>query len=230
MRTRLVRVLAFVLGICLSLAWLCLSVDTLGTTPSLMQKLMERTAPPSYSGLPEAEYEGMCQMITGYLAGSTDVFQYTFVGEGGEYLCFQTHEQAHMADIYALFVLARTVLLASVLLAAILIPIIFGLKTQRKSTQVLRGFRDSAIGVLALVALLGILGAVDFDRFFTGFHQVMFTNNLWLLNPRTDLLIRLMPTDFFVTYAALWLGIFLLEPLAVLLLTLCRLRQGKRHN
>lgn len=135
-----------------------------------------------------------------------------------------------MADVYALFVLARTVLLASVLLAAILIPILFGMKTQRKSTQVLRGFRDSAIGVLALVALLGILGAVDFDRFFTGFHQVMFTNNLWLLNPRTDLLIRLMPTDFFVTYAALWLGIFLLEPLAVLLLTLCRLRQGKRHN
>ena len=34
------------------------------------------------------------------------------------------------------------------------------------------------------------------------FHQIAFTNDLWLLNPATDLLAALMPIEFFVWYAS----------------------------
>ena len=50
--------------------------------------------------------------------------------------------------------------------------------------------------------------AIDFDSFFTAFHRLTFTNDGWLLDPRTDLLIRLMPADFFMALGArlvLWM-------------------------
>ena len=65
--------------------------------------------------------------------------------------------------------------------------------------------RDFAAGVLGSVAAAGALclglllwGLIDFGSLFTVFHRLAFTNEGWLLDPRTDLLIRLMPTPFFV--------------------------------
>ena len=43
-----------------------------------------------------------------------------------------------------------------------------------------------------------IWALADFDGLFVTFHRVAFSNEGWLLDPRTDLLIRLMPTNFFV--------------------------------
>lgn len=37
----------------------------------------------------------------------------------------------------------------------------------------------------------------DFNGFWTTFHQLFFTNDLWLLNPATDLMINLFPEAFF---------------------------------
>ena len=47
---------------------------------------------------------------------------------------------------------------------------------------------------------------LDYDRFFTAFHRLAFTNDLWLLNPRTDLLIRLMPEGLFMDLGLWGLG------------------------
>ena len=49
--------------------------------------------------------------------------------------------------------------------------------------------------------VLLIWGLIDFDGLFTAFHRIAFTNDGWLLDPRTDLLIRLMPTELFVRLA-----------------------------
>ena len=37
----------------------------------------------------------------------------------------------------------------------------------------------------------------DFGTLFTRFHLLAFTNDLWLLNPETDLMIRMLPQEFF---------------------------------
>jgi integral membrane protein (TIGR01906 family) len=54
-------------------------------------------------------------------------------------------------------------------------------------------------GVVGLALL--VWGLIDFDGLFTAFHRIAFTNDGWLLDPRTDLLIRLMPTELFVRLA-----------------------------
>ena len=66
---------------------------------------------------------------------------------------------------------------------------------------------QTLVKVFGLGALLVPLGAfavwaaVDFSSAFTFFHEVLFTNDLWLLDPETDMLLRLLPEQFFADFA-----------------------------
>lgn len=215
MRRMLSRIAGFLLATAWALMLLSGMIDGLGASAPLMRTLMARFAPPASTGLPAGEYDGMANMITRYLAGAIDECQYTWTdGDGVTYLAFQAHEQQHMADCRALFVLDREVLLLATAATALLLGACWALRDGRRAAQ---GFLAGS-GVWLLLALGMILwGAVDFDGLFILFHQLSFDNGLWLLDPTTDLLIRLMPTNFFVTYAAIlggsWLGGMLLTML-----------------
>ncbi len=54
------------------------------------------------------------------------------------------------------------------------------------------------IGYLVPI-FFGILYLIDFQGAFVKFHEIFFKNDLWQLDPKTDLLIRLMPEEFFVS-------------------------------
>ena len=62
-------------------------------------------------------------------------------------------------------------------------------------------FSASSLFLLAAASILLVWGILDFDGLFIAFHRVFFTNDLWILDPRTDLLIQLMPEAFFAEYA-----------------------------
>ena len=72
-------------------------------------------------------------------------------------------------------------------------------------------------GVLPLlvVAVLGIACAVDWDRTFVLFHKVMFNNDYWIFDARTDPVITVLPDGFFLMEAVL---IFALAALGCVLL------------
>ena len=212
MRSVISRIAGFVLALALALLMLALIIDALGASAPLMQQLMEQFAPPAATGLPAEEYPGMAQMITRYLAGAHDTFQYTWTNsEGVTYLAFRDYEQQHMADCFQLFVLCRKVALCAAAVVAVCLLAVWKLLDRRKAA---RGFLCGGIMTVAAVLALVVWGTVDFDALFILFHHLSFDNGLWLLNPATDLLIRLMPTSFFVTYAAMlgvgWLGGMLL--------------------
>ena len=166
----------------------------------LLARKMLFYAPPENTGLPEAEYPGVARMTAAYLTGREETFQYVFSdAEGNRFLCFQDHEAAHMADCRELIRLAGTLRWVFGGLALVLAG----------AGVLLRRHRPLADGVLAGLGTAGILftglvlwALADFDGFFTAFHRVAFTNDGWLLDTRTDLLIRLMPEDFFVALGA----------------------------
>ena len=162
----------------------------------LLAKEMLRHAPPAKTALPEAEYAGVGRMTAAWLTGREETFQYTFSDEAGNnFLCFQPHEAAHMADCRDLIGLAGRLRLVfgGALLALAGAGVI--LRSERKvfARGMLRGL-GAAAGAGLLIALWALF---DFDGLFTAFHRLAFTNEGWLLDPRTDLLIRLMPTEFF---------------------------------
>ena len=67
------------------------------------------------------------------------------------------------------------------------------IKPQRTMSITLYSFFAVSIALL-------VWGLVDFNSLFYTFHMIAFKNDLWLLDPRQDLLLQLMPSDFFLSY------------------------------
>ena len=76
-----------------------------------------------------------------------------------------------------------------------------------------RGVVYSAVGTVAVVAVLGIAALIDFDAVFTQFHLLSFANDLWLLDPYRDYLLLMFPQGFFLD-ATLAIGAFTIAEFA----------------
>ena len=70
---------------------------------------------------------------------------------------------------------------------------------------------QKTIGVLAVaVAVLAFLISQNFSKCFVIFHEIFFDNDLWLFDPRTDYMIRMLPEGFFFDIVVRIGGIFIL--------------------
>ena len=73
--------------------------------------------------------------------------------------------------------------------------------------------------ILLVFALVGVLGALDFDRAFTAFHSIFFPGKTnWLFDPRTDQIILILPDTYFRNCAILALALLAAWALFCLLL------------
>ena len=163
-----------------------------------MTRGMLRFAPPERTGLPEDLYPEMGCHITEYLTGKKASFQFSISSASGETVLFHDYEIAHMSDCRRLLALDRTVCLFMLGLGLIGLTLAAGLAHGARCLF-LRGGQRGLLSFGLIAAVLTIWALVNFDGFFITFHRLAFSNELWLLNPRTDLLIRLMPETLFMS-------------------------------
>ena len=207
-RMKPAAVFGFLLAWMLILFVLAAAIYGMAGNAGLITDEMLRHAPPGDTGLPETDYPGVGRMITDYLTGRRTDFQYyRSDAEGNSYACFRKHEADHMADCRGLIRLAGTLRWITGGITLILLGTGPLMRAARKTFAqgVLRGLEIAAAAGLLIL----IWAAVDFDGLFVTFHRLAFTNDGWLLDTRTDLLIRLMPVSFFVSLGArllLWTG------------------------
>ena len=124
----------------------------------------------------------------------------TVGGESREF--FNEREIAHMEDVRGLFIGGMGLRTGALILAAVLIVLI-ALHRRKETLYVLaRSFQIGSAIIAAAALILGLIMSTDFTRYFTIFHQIFFDNDLWILDPRTDLLINIVPEPFFVDTAA----------------------------
>ena len=148
------------------------------------------------TGLSKRNYVDLCENILVYLNGQMDFLYNRAVVFGSEKYLFSQKELLHMEDVKELFV--QGYLARNLSFAFLILFMITAIRLPRGSKH-LAGkllFWGSA-ALLILTIVLGLLLQTDFYRHFTLFHQVFFTNDLWLLNPETDLLINMFPLEFF---------------------------------
>lgn len=107
---------------------------------------------------------------------------------------FSASEIDHMVDVYALFKLMRT-LTVFILGFAALSLYILSLRTGWRRTLKMTG--ESAIGVLVALLLFSIIVALNFHAAWFKFHEIFFSNDLWLMDPEKDLMIQMLPEPFF---------------------------------
>jgi len=70
----------------------------------------------------------------------------------------------------------------------------------------------------------------DFSGFWVQFHHLFFNNDLWLLNPETDILIQMLPQQFFYDLVVRILGMFAVETIILAIMSgvgLKKLGSGK---
>ena len=167
---------------------------------ALLSAEMRRHASPKVSGLPDDRYPYMAHMIAGFLTDKQEGFQYYYTdADGNLIVCFSPHEAEHMADCRNLVRLTRTLRWIFGAAALLLLVAAFVLRKERKKLSF--GMRIGFYSTAGLFVALLIWGIVSFDSLFTVFHRLLFTNDGWLLDASTDMLIRLMPTSFFVSMA-----------------------------
>lgn len=125
---------------------------------------------------------------------------------------FSERDKQHMVDVKEL--INNALLIYYVLFFVIVVLFVFlYLKHPRSIKTILF---SSSILVIAFT-IFCFLFRNYFDAFFIKFHETLFTNNLWLLNPATDNLINLFPGQF---WYSITLQIFLRSAIAAVLLLL----------
>lgn len=124
---------------------------------------------------------------------------------------FNEKEILHMEDVYKLFVLDRIVYIT--LLIIFLAGIIY--KFSKKENYFFNMLRKYILISYALViSFLGIC-SLFFSESFIYFHKLFFSNDLWLLDYETDLMIRILPEEFFFT---LFVNVLMISTVAVILI------------
>lgn len=112
---------------------------------------------------------------------------------------FNQEEVSHMIDVYKLFTSMRKLMIGSLLFAIFTIYFAFkNLGCKRGLSYLGRGFCLVLMGLLLCIAIVSL----DFNRAFILFHRLLFTNELWLMDPETDLMIQMLPQNFFSDMAA----------------------------
>lgn len=130
---------------------------------------------------------------------------------------FGSREKAHMVDVKNLAVGVHNIRNICLIFAFILMAIAI-IKSRRLLIVMLASIKYVFIFMSAFIAILGVLLVSNFDKYFTIFHHIFFHNNLWLLDPNTDILINMVPEIFFFTTAMLVIIVFALFTLLTILI------------
>lgn len=146
------------------------------------------------------------QKMMMYLHGDkANLVVHTMV-DGVEREFFNEREKAHMVDVRNLFSAAIHLRYAAIVLCIITVIMLVFMNANWK--KLLSGFYMIEMTILILISGgLGYLFTQDFNKYFIKFHEIFFDNDLWLLNPNTDLMIRMLPEEFFSDFTVR-IGIF----------------------
>ena len=160
-----------------------------------------------------------------YLRGNRADLVVDTIVDGEEREFFNDREKAHMIDVKNLFVgglwLRRGAMLVLVFSFFVLI------KTKADWKRLLpKSFLISMSSFIGVTLVAGFILMTDFNRYFTLFHEIFFTNDLWLLDPYTDLLIRMLPEGFFLDMVIRIGIIFLILMISLLVISVLSLKRS----
>ncbi len=161
-------------------------MEMLGVTdaPDVSRKTTE------YIGMDSETQKVFAREIVAFMKGETDK-QPDVLNE---------KEQRHMLDVRAITRAAGNMSKTYLTIAAALAMVIAwtGAKLKSRAKPLMIGSL-SAVTILMLVVanLVNEIRTSSFAVAFTTMHETMFDNDLWLLDPATDILIRMMPQQLF---------------------------------
>lgn len=189
------RILSFICCFCLLLATFITVIDFWCFNREFYRLEYSQLNTAEHIGMSEEDLEKTTDVLLGYLKDRdlTLDFQASVKGEMRE--IFNKREKDHMVDVRELYLNAINVRNIAAGISAFCLVALVVLKDTK---QLYRSYLK-VLGVFGLFFLfVAAFCIIDFDSFWTGFHHIFFAgNDLWLLDPRTDILIMMVPGKFF---------------------------------
>ena len=164
----------------------------------------------------EEELMIVTERLLDFMRGRYDNLYITATIAGEERQFFNQREIYHMEDVRDLFLAGYTI--RNVAIAMFSLSLAYLIFFNRDALEVFAkcyvfGISFFLLSILGLVLLI----LTDFETYFIIFHEILFSNDLWILNPATDLLINLVPLQFFIDIFTFVSISFLLSVTAILI-------------
>lgn len=180
---------------------------------------------PEYIGMSMDNLMDSTEKLLSYLENKRDDLDFKASFAKGEQEFFSQRDKQHMVDVKGLFVKGRIIRNFSFFYIVIFILLLFWKRPfvdqLRKLTRF--GIAIAAAGI-APVLIIVVLMNIDFYKYFTVFHEIFFTNDLWLLDPATDRLVNIFPQDFFTDMAFSISYLYIGAMVAILIVSLLIMR------
>ena len=150
------------------------------------------------TGLTESQLSEVATQIRDYFNSDEELLDVSVTVNGDTRPLFNEREIIHMKDVkellHAVYRVQEGTFLYLFTFSTVGFLILGNEFAGRMRSLFLRGtvFIYGTVGVVGLVSLVG------FSGLFRLFHEVSFSNDFWLLDPRTSFLVRLFPQGFWL--------------------------------
>lgn len=132
-----------------------------------------------------------------YTKGHTNDLTYMVERGNESFDIYSSQDKEHMIDVQNLYRSAYSVMVFAFVMLSILSIVLIVKRKEVNVFMLTSVYNKMSLYSIIVVILLGIFAFVNFNVFWTYFHKVFFTNDLWLMNPATDALVNLFPEALF---------------------------------
>lgn len=187
---------------CLMIIFLFTSVEAVAYwTPGYFEKEYTKYDVTSDVNMTMDDLLDVTHEMMSFLRGNRDDLHVMTTVDGKKREFFNEREIAHMEDVKGLFLAAIALRRLCAVIAVLCVVLLLYLKADIR--KVLPQTLCAGAGLFILIAAtLAAIISTDFTKYFILFHKMFFNNDLWILDPSTDLLINIVPEPFFMDTAA----------------------------
>ncbi|MDO4568192.1 MAG: TIGR01906 family membrane protein [Clostridia bacterium] len=214
---------------CLLIAMLFSSLRIVLNDEGRHAREYERLDVAAAMGMSDEDILRSLMKLVDYMEGRTDDIRLTVEVFGESVVMFNERETLHMVDVRELYLAWKTASYVLFALAAAAFACVALVERKRSLHTLCAGYVWGFCALGGVGACIAAWAAADFSSFWTSFHLLFFSNDLWLLDPRTSRMINMFPQDFFSNIILQFALLFLIPALLLLLLAAAHMIIHKRR-
>ena len=181
----------------LLLANLLSAISIASLNPAFFERFYDEQQTYQAMGMSQTDLMKATHGLVDYMIGKRDDLDIEVWVNQEKVAMFNQREIDHMVDVLALYQGMVKFQWASYGFF-IIMALLALLKFKKQFFMELLEASKQALVLLAIIlGGLSLFAIIDFNQFWTSFHLLFFTNDLWLLDPLTDRMISMVPLLFF---------------------------------
>ena len=205
MKTGPYKVVATVASIMLLIVLIFGTIHFFGLNKGIYGFLQRKLSVNEDIGISQYDLDKVTDVFIDYTKDNIDSIDVSVTLDSSDTEMFNKKEKLHMVDVKNLYI--GMINICYVFIGFIVVATI-ALLASKQQKIMFSMHKKVSIGFLIFCLALGAYFVIDFNSFWTNIHLLLFTNDLWLLNPMTDRMIQMFPLDFFMWLSSIVLSIF----------------------